>query len=107
MVNSVYADGFVGALNHKFPDKNFIVQAGRKFDRIVLVETVNTVHAFVDRETGYLIKAASWKTPQKNPDTKQLAIRFDLTTLEGIEEAVTAADVNGSYLYWGRVIRNA
>lgn len=85
------------------------IEVGQKFDRIVqqhwnkrydsneVVAGQRMVHAFVERETGKLIKAASYKAPQK--DKNGLAYRYDLSTPDGLHAAVEAADPHGSYLY--------
>lgn len=70
------------------------IEAGRVFDRIVVNRSA---HAFIERATGKLIKAATWKAPQKDKDG--LAYRFDLSTPEGFEHAVAVSDRFGGYLY--------
>lgn len=42
------------------------VMKGRKYDRIVSNGSQRTVHSFVNRETGEVLKAASWKAPAKH-----------------------------------------
>lgn len=76
------------------------VLPGRKFDRIVITDSegnARSAHAFVDRATGDLIKAAGWSAPQK--DAGGLAIRYNLATPEGLAQAVHAAEYTGGYLY--------
>ena len=59
-----------------------------------------SVHAFVKRATGDLIKAASWKAPQKSlTHPSGLAVRFNLSTPAGMAEALTAANATTGYLY--------
>jgi len=59
-----------------------------------------SVHAFVVRETGDLVKAATWAAPQKSKTHPSgLAVRFNLASPEKALEAIQAADKNGSYLY--------
>lgn len=100
---------FAEALDHKFHDPDypyaqyigsFAVLAGQKFDKIIIEQDNGTrsVHAFIERSTQRLIKAAGWQAPQKRADGT-LAVRFDLSTPEGFMEALSAADANGGYLY--------
>lgn len=80
----------------------FTVQSGQKFDRIVQTQDGDSyggaVHAFVEKSTGKLVKAAGWKAPAKLK-SGELQSKFDLSTPEGFEEAVKASDLYGSYLY--------
>lgn len=86
MVGSVFAQEFVALLNAKFEGKShFSVSAGRKYDRIVANNSY--VHAFVERQSGGVYKAAGWKAPAKG-------VRF-----ASVEDAAEAADMFGSYLY--------
>jgi len=86
--------------------RGFAVIGGRTYDKVVSVETgYNSteernmgVHAFIDRATGDLIKAASWSAPQKNVDNTP-AVRYHLRSPEEVKEVVAKADRHGSYLY--------
>lgn len=82
------------------------VESGKKFDKIVISHTNDfdrergregqrSVHAFVERETGALIKAATWKAPAKLKSG--WATKYNLETQ--FEEALAVADPYGSYLY--------
>ena len=83
------------------PERLFNVIEGRTYDKIVSVIPNNeygaSVHAFVERSTGKLLKAGSWKAPQRDKDGP--AYRWDLSTPEGFNAAVNAADWAGGYLY--------
>lgn len=79
----------------------FTVEEGQKFDRIVQQhddDEQRSVHAFVERSTGKLIKASGWKAPAKRSDG-ELQSQFNLSTPSGFAEAVSAADKHGGYLY--------
>lgn len=82
------------------PDFTVQVMAGQKYDRLVQSDGSynRSVHAFVRKSDGALIKAAGWKAPQKNADGTD-AVRFDLSTPAGMHEAIESADRFGSYLY--------
>ena len=51
-----------------------------------------SVHAFVDKKTGELYKAASWKAPAKG-------VRFDLRVITDREFVLENCDWAGAYLY--------
>ena len=96
------ADRFAKDLTLKFDDEYvFYAEKGRRFDKIVMERKNGTqrgVHAFVERTTGNLIKAATFKAPQKNSDGT-FAVRYNLSTDDGYEEALDAATWSGGYLY--------
>lgn len=87
---------FAEALNEKFEGKEVTAMSGRKFDRVVIAypgeNSSRSVHAFVERETGQVFKAAGWKAPAKNA-------RYDLSTDESFAQTVALADPFGGYLY--------
>jgi hypothetical protein len=95
---------FVQVLNAKFGDTYlFTVEYGKKYDRIVQEYSKHfdsrhrSVHAFVERSNGKLIKAAGWAAPQR--DKSGLAYRYDLSTAEGFKKAADSATSTGGYLY--------
>ena len=89
------------ALEHNFKQRHpnsdpykFHIQEGRKYHKI-LMETNSqseSVHAFVDKKTGEVYKAASYKSPAKG-------VRFDLRLIEQREWLFENADWAGGYLY--------
>jgi hypothetical protein len=96
------AESFANALNEKFQDYEFSVEAGIKFDKIVQSSknrlngySNRSVHAFVERSSGDLIKAAGWKAPAKIKSG--WATRYNLIT--EFDKAVEEADQFGGYLY--------
>lgn len=97
------ARNFATAVRDKLDNgsgENFYVLPGRKFDKIVHEAAdcrSRGVYAFVERSNGNLIKASSWVAPQK--DTHGLAIRYNLATEAGFEEALRNADRHGAFLY--------
>ena len=91
---------YATALTEKHNDYVFTVEYGRKFDRIVTTHMKHpqrSVHGFIERDTGKLIKPAGWNAPQRDKDG--LAYRYDLSTQEGFDTALTDSDPHGSYLY--------
>lgn len=88
---------FAEAMNDKFVSdasnfiESFSVEEGRKYDRIVVnYNSHRCVFAFVERATGNLLKAATWKVPAK--DARYFA--EDVMT-----KAVHDADTSGRFLY--------
>ena len=72
----------------------FSIVTGRKYHKIVQTcsDGAQSVHAFVDKNTGELYKAASWKAPAKD-------VRFDLRIIEQREFVLENCDWAGGYLY--------
>ena len=72
----------------------FYIESGRKYHKIIM-ETgggSRSVHAFVDKKSGDVYKAASFKAPAKG-------IRFNLCIMSDREWLFENADWAGSYLY--------
>jgi hypothetical protein len=100
---------FVEALNRKFHGRDtplgtleFLAEDGGKvsgkyFDKIVLPNLGGShdgsnVHAFIERQTGKLYRAASGTMPVVDP-------RYDLSLEEDFSLAVGLADPYGNYLH--------
>ena len=79
----------------------FVIETGRKYHKIVMVcpdlnenrPPSRSVHAFVDKKTGEMYMAASWKAPAKN------GVRYDLRIIEQREHVLENCDWAGTYLY--------
>ena len=73
----------------------FIIETGRKYHKIIMVTDSDSrsVHGFVDKKTGEVYMAASWKAPAKN------GVRFDLRIIEQREWVLENCDWAGGYLY--------
>ena len=72
----------------------FSIVTGRKYHKVVQTCTdgSQSVHAFVDKNTGELYKPASWKAPAKD-------VRFDLRIISEREWVLENCDWAGGYLY--------
>ena len=72
----------------------FVVESGRKYHKIVQTDKSGSqsVHAFVDKKTGELYKAASFKAPAKG-------VRYDLRLITDREFVLKNCDWAGGYLY--------
>ena len=73
----------------------YVIETGRKYHKIIMVteDGARSVHAFVDKKTGEMYMAASWKAPAKN------GVRFDLRIIEQREFVLENCDWAGGYLY--------
>ena len=72
----------------------FYIEEGRKYHKIIMEceNGARSVHAFVDKKTGEVYKAASFKAPAKG-------VRYNLLNIASREECFARADWAGSYLY--------
>jgi hypothetical protein len=75
-------------------DYDFVIESGRKYHKIVQTDKSGSqsVHAFVDKKTGELYKAASFKAPAKG-------VRYDLRLITDREFVLKNCDWAGGYLY--------
>ena len=85
----------IAELKDRIGTYQFIIETGRKYHKIVMVteDGARSVHAFVDKKTGEMYMAASWKAPAKN------GVRFDLRIIEQREFVLENCDWAGGYLY--------
>ena len=93
MLCDALVDNFKQSHPNSDPYK-FYIESGRKYHKIVM-ETESqsrSVHAFVDKKTGEVYKAASFKAPAKH-------VRFNLLLIKDREWLLEHADWAGSYLY--------
>ena len=72
----------------------FNIQTGRKYHKVVQTDSSgsSSVHCFVDKKTGEVYKAASFKAPAKG-------VRFDLRIIKDREFVLEKCDWAGGYLY--------
>ena len=56
------------------------VNKGRRFDKIV---KDTSVYCFVEKETGYIFKAASWRAPQLKTKKPVRGSIYETSTYEG------------------------
>ena len=84
--------------NYDAPVYKFVIETGRKYHKIIMEipnenrDPSRSVHAFVDKKTGEVYKAASDKAPAK-------IVRYNLLSIESREECFKRADWAGGYLY--------
>jgi hypothetical protein len=71
----------------------FYPETGRKYHKIIMnANGSRSVHCFVDKKTGEVYKAASFKSPAKD-------VRYDLRLIKDREWLLENADWAGGYLY--------
>ena len=76
-------------------EHEFYIESGRKYHKVIHKWKDNgsrSVHAFIDKKTGDVYKAASWKAPAKH-------VRFNLLDDNSREECLSRCDWAGGYLY--------
>lgn len=88
-----YAEGLTAIEAKAHPDSQyeFSVNPGRRYDKIVQRSTRwgnPSVHAFVEKDTGWVYKAATWAQPAKGArfatvDDALLAAQADPTAFAG------------------------
>ena len=78
---------------------DFVIESGRKYHKIIMVidngadrSPSRSVHAFVDKKTGSVLKSASWRSPAKGE-------RYNLLIIKDREWLLQNADWASSYLY--------
>ncbi len=90
--NSKYHTERLDELKSGVCDYDFVIESGRKYHKIVMVNNQRSVHAFVDKKTGEVYKPAGWKSPAKH-------VRYDLRLIKDREYLLERADWAGGYLY--------
>jgi hypothetical protein len=74
-------------------DYEFYPETGRKYHKVIMnANGQRSVHCFIDKKTGSVLKSASWKAPAKG-------VRFDLRLIKDREWLLENADWAGGYLY--------
>ena len=88
-----YHQECIDKLKNGESDYDFFIEEGRKYHKIVMdAHGSESVHAFVDKKTGDVYKAASFKAPAKG-------IRCNLCIMSDREWLLEHADWAGGYLY--------
>ena len=90
-------DALVDNFKQQHPNSEpykFYIESGRKYHKVIMETNgqSRSVHAFVDKKTGEVYKAASFKAPAKH-------VRFNLNIISSREECFRRADWAGGYLY--------
>lgn len=93
-VNTDYHQSKIEHIMNHGVDAEFYSKRGRKYLKIIFKDAGGhqSVHAFVDRNTGEVFKPASWQAPAKG-------VRFNLLLQQSREWLYEHADWSGGYLY--------
>jgi hypothetical protein len=75
-------------------DIDYTIESGKKYHKVVMIDGggSQSVHCFIDKQTGQVYKSASWKAPAKG-------VRYDLRLIADREYLLENADWSGGYLY--------
>ena len=93
MLCDALLDNFKSRNNNSSSDYKFYIEEGRKYHKIIMdANGSRSVHAFVDKKTGSVLKSASWKAPAKGE-------RYNLLIIKDREWLLENADWSGNYLY--------
>ena len=89
-----YHDRKIEELKSGKCDIDYIIETGKKYHKVIFVDGggSRSVHCFVDKQTGSVLKPASWKAPAKG-------VRYDLRLIADREYLLENADWSGGYLY--------
>jgi hypothetical protein len=83
----------IAKLKQGICDYEFYPETGRKYHKIIMsANGSRSVHCFIDKKTGSVLKSASWKAPAKGE-------RYNLLIIKEREWLFENADWSGQYLY--------
>lgn len=88
-------ENFKSRNNGKTDGYKFYIESGNKYHKVVM-ETGGgnrSVHCFINKTTGDVLKSASWKSPAKG-------VRYNLLDEYSREACYDDCDWSGSYLYY-------
>jgi hypothetical protein len=73
---------------------DYVIETGKKYHKVIMIDggSSRSVHAFVDKKTGSVLKSASWKAPAKGE-------RYNLLIIKDREWLFENASWCGGYLY--------
>ena len=97
--NVNYHEECIAKLKNGKCNYSYVIESGRKYHKIITVidngpgrDVSRSCHAFVDKQTGSVLKSASWKAPAKGE-------RFNLLNGGSRDHCYHLADWCGYYLY--------
>ena len=75
-------------------DIDYTIESGKKYHKVIMIDGGGSlsVHCFLDKQTGSVLKSASWKSPAKGE-------RYNLLIIKDREWLFENADWSGGYLY--------
>lgn len=91
--NVAYHEACIEDLKNGKCGYDFTFESGRKYHKVIMTANGSrSVHCFIDKKTGSVLKSASWKSPAKRE-------RFNLCLIKDREWLLENADWSGNYLY--------
>ena len=92
--NQEYHQRKIDELKSGKSDIDYTIETGKKYHKVILVNGggSRSVHCFIDKNTGSVLKSASWKSPAKG-------VRYDLRVITDREYVLANCDWSGGYLY--------
>ncbi len=92
--NKEFYKNKIADLKNNIGAYQFTVDTGRKYHKVMMTTDggSRSVHAFIDKKTGEVYKAASIKAPAKG-------VRFNMLIIKERELMLANADWAGGYLY--------
>lgn len=97
--NTNYHEACIAKLKNGECNYSYVIETGRKYHKIIMVidngpeqQVSRSCHAFVDKNTGSVLKSASWKSPAKGE-------RYNLLNGASRDHCYHLADWSGGYLY--------
>jgi hypothetical protein len=80
-------------IKEKGVDVEFYLEEGRKYYKLIHKDGISrSVHCFINKTTGDVLKSASWNAPAKG-------VRYNLLDDNSRELCYSKCDPFGSYLY--------
>ena len=74
------------------PKPEYVINKGRRFDKVIRVDSSKSVYCFIEKETGNIYKAAGWRAPYLNGNNPIRGNIYDTHSYQN-------ADPHGSWLY--------
>lgn len=73
---------------------DYVIETGKKYHKVIMIDggSSRSVHCFIDKNTGSVLKSASWKAPAKGE-------RYNLLIIKDREWLFKNASWCGGYLY--------
>ena len=83
----------IGEIDEKGVDHEYYLQEGRKYYKLIYKDgNSRSVHCFINKTTGDVLKSASWNAPAKG-------VRYNLLDDNSRELCYSNCDAFGGYLY--------
>jgi len=93
-VQSHYHQEKIDELKNGILPIDYVIETGKKYHKVIMIDggSSRSVHCFIDKRTGSVLKSASWKAPAKGE-------RYNLLIIKERENVLANCDWSGGYLY--------